>query len=276
MTLRKEVRKMNSLPRLIRNSGGRTSGMMTQRELPTLRPGLDYVIFCNTGKEDEKTLEFLHRQQTELGVPLRWIEYCPLLGWKEVSYETAARKGEPFVQMMLKRQAVPSGHMGRFCTSELKIIPGIKFMRSMGHPYHQALVGIRADEPHRHFNRKDDKWHEVRHPLYEAGITRADVLKFWRGQPFDLEVDPLAGNCDLCFGKGMGKKIELLERRPELAQWWIEVEQAMGHPFSLRYSMQTLADRAAKQAAARLDAPQTTIDFYPEYDEPSISCSCTD
>ncbi len=267
----------NPTPRVISNSGGRTSGLMTLREMERGLGPDDYVVFCNTGMEDEETLLFLHRQQTVRGVPLRWIEYCPIHQWKEVSYETASRQGEPFVQMMLKKQAVPSGHMGRFCTTDLKIKPKIAFMRSMGHPYFEAVVGIRADEPHRHFAAKDDKRHHVTHPLYHAGITRPDVLRFWKQQPFDLEVDPLAGNCTLCFGKGMGKKLELLERRPELAQWWIEVEAAMGHPFSQRYSMQALADRAKKQAAARRAAPQATIDFMPEYDEPSISCfGCTD
>lgn len=250
--------------------------MMTMMELPTLRPGLDYVVFCNTGMEDEETLKFLGRQQRTLGVPLRWIEYCPTHKWKEVTYETASRNGEPFVQMMLRKQAVPSGHMGRFCTTELKIKTKVAFMRSQGHPFFESVVGIRADEPRRHFEGKSDKTHDVVHPLYHAGITKADVLAFWKRQPFDLEVDPLAGNCTLCFGKGMGKKIELLRRRPELAQWWQEVEEAMGHPFSLRYSIKQLSERAAHIEAAHRANPQSTIDFLPEYDEPSISCGCTD
>jgi hypothetical protein len=265
------------MARVISNSGGRTSGMMTLLEMQKGLGPDDYVVFCNTGMEDEETYKFLHRQQTVLGVPLRWIEYCPTNRWREVDFYSASRNGEPFVQMMLKKQAVPSGHMGRFCTTELKIKAKVEFMRSQGHPYFEAVVGIRADEPARHFAGKDDKRHYVTHPLYHAGITRADVLKFWRGQPFDLEADALAGNCTLCFGKGMGKKVALLERRPELAQWWIDVEKAMGHPFSLRYSMQALADLAEKRAAHRAAAPQATIDFFPNYDEPSISCfGCTD
>lgn len=242
-------------PRIIKNSGGRTSGMMTLREMDKGLGPDDYVVFCNTGLEDEETLKFLHRQQTVLGVPLRMIEYCPTLGWKEVTYATASRKGEPFVQMMLKKQAVPSGHMGRFCTTELKIKTSTAFMRSMGHPNFEALVGIRADEPHRHFAAKGDKWHDVSHPLYRDGITRPDVLRFWRGQPFDLECDPLDGNCILCFGKGAGKKRSILERRPELADWYLEVEEAMGHPWSSRYTMRELADSAARQAKHRADAP---------------------
>ncbi|GAA4393445.1 phosphoadenosine phosphosulfate reductase family protein [Hymenobacter koreensis] len=247
--------------------------MMTLLEMEKGLGPDDFVIFCNTGLEDEGTLKFLHQQQTILGVPLRWIEYCRFHKWKEVTYETASRNAEPFIMMMLAKQAVPSGHMGRFCTTELKIKTKIAFMRSQGHRYFEAVIGIRADEPTRHFTGKEsaDKWHHVAHPLYHGGITKPDVLDFWKAQPFDLDIHPLDGNCVLCFQKGAGKKVAILQRRPELRTgFYLDTEDAMGHPWSTRYAMQDLVDRAQRANT------QTSIEFWEAQDEPSISCFCTD
>ena len=64
----------------------------------------DYVIFCNTSKEREETLEFLHKQETVLGVPIIWLEYCRFNKWKRVNFYTAKRKGEVFEEMLQNRR----------------------------------------------------------------------------------------------------------------------------------------------------------------------------
>lgn len=257
-----------STPRVISNSGGRTSGLMTLREMERGLGPEDYVLFCNTGKEDEKTLEFLHRQETELGVPLIWLELCRWNRWKQVSYETASRKGEPFELLIQKRQYLPNG-FARFCTQVLKIGVTRDFMRSMGHAYYVDVLGIRADEPARHFKGvgHEDPTHDVAHPLYHAGIRKADVLDFWRAQPFDLQLLGHEGNCDLCFQKGLAKKLDIIRRNPERAQWWIAAEQAVGNQFDKRHSMTDLRQRATSQ---------TTLDFWPAEEEQSLGCFCGD
>jgi 3'-phosphoadenosine 5'-phosphosulfate sulfotransferase (PAPS reductase)/FAD synthetase len=77
---------------------------MTLREMAKGLGPEDYVIFTNTGKEREQTLEFLHQQETVLGVPLIWLEYCRFNRWKQVSFETASRKGEPFEALLFDRR----------------------------------------------------------------------------------------------------------------------------------------------------------------------------
>ena len=51
--------------------------------------------------------------------------------FKVVTYETASRNGEPFAKMIEKKQFLPNSVM-RFCTTELKIEPINKYMKSIG------------------------------------------------------------------------------------------------------------------------------------------------
>ncbi len=53
-------------------------------------------------------------------------------------------------------------------------------------------------------------------PLARAGITRADVLRCWSQQPFDLALDWLGdlGNCDLWFLTGRRKLVRALRGDP--------------------------------------------------------------
>jgi len=257
-----------STPRVISNSGGRTSGLMTLLEMAKGLGPEDYVIFCNTGKEREETLQFLHLQQTVLGVPIIWLEYCQYNRWKQVTYETASRKGEPFSALIQRRKFLPH-QQARFCTQELKIRVMRDFMRSQGHGHWINVVGIRADEPTRHASGKQstDTRFDVVHPLYEAGIKKPDVLAYWRTQPFDLQLQDHEGNCDLCFLKGKGKLVNLIRTNPESADWWIDSELTMNAQFSKRQSYSDLRDKAISQMS---------IDFYPVEDEESINCHCTD
>lgn len=324
-------------PRVISNSGGRTSAWMTLLEMEHGLGPEEYVIFCNTGKEREETLQFLHRQQTILGVPIIWLEYCRWNRWKQVSYETASRKGEPFeaiiadhrhwkwrpeitrTQLLADGKPVERGStlwqhyyegaeltinteffggiyqaatptfkelhttsanpnpfglylpnvVTRFCTQELKIRVMRDYMRSQGHGHWTNVVGIRADEPSRHANGRasTDSRFDVEHPLFKAGITKPDVLAFWKTQPFDLELLDHEGNCDLCFMKGKGKRLDLIRRNPEEAQWWIDAEAAAGVTFSKRESYTQLVQQVQRQPS---------LDFLTTYDEPTIGCFCGD
>jgi len=247
---------------------------MTLREMEKGLGPDDYVLFCNTGKEREETLRFLHQQETVLGVPLIWLEYCRFNKWKRVSYETAYRShpknptGGPFEALIQKRKFLPH-QQARFCTQELKIRVMRDFMRSQGYQHWQNVVGIRFDEPTRHANGKasTDSRFDVVHPLYHAGTTKPDVLAFWRTQPFDLQLADHEGNCDLCFLKGKGKLLDLIRKRPEEAEWWSDCEQAMGATFSRRQSYNDLL---------RYTQAMPTLDFWPVEAEESLTCFCTD
>ena len=60
--------------------------------------------------------------------------------------------------------------------------------------------------------------------IADAGVREADVLDWWKRQPFDLGIPSYAGNCDLCYLKGRAKLIRLIREDPSRADWWIEQE----------------------------------------------------
>ena len=64
-------------PTVISFSGGRTSGYMLYKVLEANNglPDNALVCFSNTGKEDEKTLEFVRDCEKNWNVPITWIEW---------------------------------------------------------------------------------------------------------------------------------------------------------------------------------------------------------
>lgn len=68
-------------------------------------------------------------------------------------------------------------------------------------------------------------------PLVKSQTTKADVLKWWSKQEFDLKVKEPYGNCDLCFLKGKGKLAIIANEKPELFDWWINNENKTNNTF---------------------------------------------
>ncbi len=264
-------------PAVVSFSGGRTSGVMLHRLLQAgLQPDV-HVLFANTGKERPETLDFVHEIETRWSVPIVWLEYrAPEAGmrrsrWAEVRYETASRNGEPFDALVAHRKRLPNPIM-RVCTQELKIRLMGRWMRARGYEHWDMIVGLRADEPRRvarmrKFNDAPrERWTNVL-PLAEAGVTEADVLAFWREQPFDLQLRTWEGNCDICFLKSQSKKLRIMQERPDLAAWWIAKEQAY-EPF--RRESRAYADLAER--ARHLDVIQR-IESAPD---DAMDCACTE
>ena len=223
-------------PSCISFSGGRTSAYMLWRfiEANDGLPDDCIVTFANTGKEAEETLEFVRDCGERWDVPIVWLEYQ----WAEqtkdrfkiVNFDTAARDGQPFEEMLKAKKYLPSP-VQRFCTVELKIRTISLYMFSIGmtkkksHGENMAIVGIRADEM-----RRAVKIEPHRRPLVAAGVTKETVSAFWAEQPFDLGLPNIGGvtphgNCDLCFLKG-GKLItSLILEDPSKAEWWARMER---------------------------------------------------
>jgi 3'-phosphoadenosine 5'-phosphosulfate sulfotransferase (PAPS reductase)/FAD synthetase len=258
-------------PAMISFSGGRTSAYMLREVLDAGLPKDVEIIFANTGKERNETLDFVHEIETRWDINVVWIERPKGGGFRRVSYKTASRNGQPFRELIEDRKYLPNP-VTRFCTTELKIRPMRNYMRSLGHDDAdwQNVVGLRADEPHRvarmRDRNKEARW-EVAVPLYDAGKTKDDVDRFWKEQPFDLRLLPYEGNCDLCFLKGINKKIRIIERRPDLASWWIEMEKKIGKTFRIDTPPYArLYDRATRQLRMFDDA----------CDVDTLDCFCTD
>jgi len=229
-------------PALISFSGGRTSGFMLWQILQAYEGKLPddiHVVFANTGKEAEETLDFVNEISEKWDIHIHWLEMYlgkerPIYRTKEVTYETASRKGEPFEALLDRRKYLPNP-VTRFCTTELKIKVMYRFMRKMkGYKDWYNVIGLRYDEPRRVTNalKQNNTWTNIT-PMYDAKHTVEDVSNFWKKQNFDLRLTNFngktpAGNCDLCFLKGMDTTISILKEKPELADWWIKQEQKFG------------------------------------------------
>lgn len=228
-------------PALISFSGGRTSGYMLYHILQAHNGTLPddvYVTFANTGKEMPETLDFVRDCGEHWGIKIHWLQMKifderPIYRTEEVTYETAARNGEPFAALIERKKMLPNP-VTRFCTSELKIMPMKRFMKERGYKDWYNVIGLRYDEPRRVGKQKRandsgaNPWESLT-PLYDAKATVQDVFKFWEASNFDLNLPnhggkTLAGNCDLCYLKGMKTITSILKERPDLADWWVEQE----------------------------------------------------
>jgi 3'-phosphoadenosine 5'-phosphosulfate sulfotransferase (PAPS reductase)/FAD synthetase len=277
-------------------SGGRTSAYMLHHILEANGglPDRVEVTFQNTGREMPETLDFVSEVGSRWGVPTVWLEYRPRTpiqdwqfdavvaalgpeyagrfrewwvadgrGFAEVSHNSAAREGEPFLALILSKKYLPN-QMTRFCTIELKIRTAKRYLVSLGWKRWTNATGIRADEPARLAPKIiKDRWTNW-HPLAPAGVSRHDVAAFWRGQPFDLRLPNVGGNCwlgncDGCFLKAEAHVAALARDFPERAAWWERVEalvsalaSSKGRPkdnaqFSKRYSRRELREFMDRQ-----------------------------
>jgi len=212
---------------LITFSGGRTSAFMAVllNELPKYKNWKKLFLFANTGKEMPETLDFVNRCSKEFHIDIEWLEAWVKDGkgngtdYKIVSYENASRNGEPFKDV-IDKYGLPS-KLWRHCTRELKDKPIHKYAKEYFDGEYVTALGIRADEKHRVSNKKNHIY-----PLADMNIGERFIREWWEKQSFDLRLKDYEGNCDLCFLKSKRKKLTLLLERPELADWWNEMELA--------------------------------------------------
>ena len=276
-------------PALISFSGGRTSGYMLWRILQAhggTLPTDVVVTFANTGKEMPQTLDFVKACQDRWGVHIEWLEYqaheTPNQRWTAVTYDNAARNGEPFKALIQAKQYLPNP-VTRFCTTELKIRP-MKFFAQqvMGWDHWTNVLGLRADEPSRVAKSRNNRevWDNAM-PLAVAGITKADVARFWLQQNFDLELPNIngktaLGNCDLCFLKSAATISAIMRANPKSARWWIEAEaeaeaEALASkPSGARFRL----DRPSYAEMLKATKEQRDMDFGTR--DELIDCFCGD
>lgn len=272
-------------PAVVSFSGGRTSAYMLRRILDAgLQPNV-HVLFANTGKERNETLDFVHECETRWKVPITWLEYrqptqlrlkgdgSPFLSryrkptWEVksaiVDYFSASRLAEPYTAFVNHRQRLPN-RMQRICTEELKIRPMREHMKAIGNDYWDMVIGLRADEPRRVAKMRGlnetgthERWLNVM-PLADAGVTHEEVLSFWKAQDFDLQLKTWEGNCDLCFLKTPDKIMRMIQDgvvSDETIRWWTLLEEKnyslRGERFSRdRFSYAELAERALSMKAS--------------------------
>ena len=275
--------------RTINFSGGRSSAYMLHNIWQAhdgVLPESVKVVFCNTGKEREETLEFVRRCGEAFNLEIVWLEYRyrteaaggkadPKRVHKVVTFETASRNGEPFVQLNRQRKMLPNQSV-RTCTTELKVLTTERYVtREVGWPKKQTrrVLGYRYDEPRRWEKSIVEKC-DIEFPMVHARVSKQDVQRFWSNAPFDLGIHSARGNCDLCFLKGRRDLTATIRENPSLAVWWIDQESSIRQHrrnqdcarFSKRFSYVELAEAATTQIDLGL------IDDTPE----ATDCFCTD
>ena len=268
-------------PALISFSGGRTSGFMLYKILEAYNfklPNDIHVVFANTGKECEETLEFINECDIKWGANVVWLEHYfgperPKHRTKQITFETASRNGEPFEALINDRKFLPNP-VARFCTSELKIKVMKRYMKQQGHKEWSNVLGLRYDEPRRAVrarNQDYEPWDNLV-PLYDAKVNVEEIIEWWKNHEFDLRLTAvngktLAGNCDLCYLKGKDTLVQIIKEDPSRADWWIKQEQKFGDQSAATF-------RKDRNYIQLVDiSKQPTFDFI---DDESFSCFCHD
>ncbi|MBB3020703.1 hypothetical protein FHR70_003789 [Microvirga lupini] len=213
-------------------SGGRTSAYMTKRLLDLAAERNDgteiVVLFANTGQEHEETLRFVDRCDKHFGFNVVWVEavvdpeHGKGTGFRVATFETAARRGEPF-EPVIKKYGIPNSSFPH-CTRETKERPMTAYLRSIGWDAgtYDTAIGLRSDEK----GRKNSKAKELRliYPLIKWGVTKQAVLSWWAQQPFDLNLPEHWGNCLTCWKKSDRKLATIARERPEWFDFFRRME----------------------------------------------------
>jgi len=219
---------------LISFSGGRTSAYMTwwlMNEWPERYNWEMKVVFANTGKEREETLQFINECDKQWGLSVIWVEANVdfKLGkgttHSITDFHSASRNGQPFEEV-IKKYGIPNSSFPH-CTRELKSRPIHSYIKSIGWKNYSTAIGIRVDE----FDRMNPDRKKLRYiyPLVTNNVTVKDISIFWSKQPFDLKLKSYQGNCDLCWKKSTPKLDKICGEDPLLIKWWRDMEEKYGH-----------------------------------------------
>ena len=174
--------------------------------------------------------------------------------------------------MLIKKQPFLPNPSMRFCTSELKVNVMKRYMKGLGVDEWYNVLGLRADESSRVVRATGkncmDSWISIC-PLASQGINNDDIVDYWTKNDFDLQLPLIdgktaAGNCDLCYLKGMKTVVNIIAEKPELADWWIEKENKFDRYFR--------NDRPGYQRLVEISKE----DKHNLIDDDSYSCFCHD
>jgi hypothetical protein len=233
------------MKRVINFSGGKTSALMTILLKPTED---DIVLFTDTQREHPLTYKFIDDFEKNEGIKVTRISY-----------------DGGFDGMVKKKSYLPN-RVKRICTIELKIFTAKRYLRSLGIQKFENYIGFRADEERR-VNGYKHLYKKVftKFPLYDMGISKADVQEYWLNKSYTLEIPSILGNCDLCFLKGKNAIISILQHYPELADKWIADEKLKNKTYFPDVSYEQLLNYSKNQLSL----------FELEKQLPAYNCSCT-
>lgn len=208
--------------RVVSFSGGRTSAIlaMLERGRPDYDPEKWKFVFMNTGEEDERTLEFVRRCDTEFELGVVWLEAVidphPRKGTRHraVTFETATR-GAALFGALAEKYGIPNKNFPH-CTRELKLRPFESYRRTEGITNYTTVSGIRSDG----IDRINPKYAELRldYPM-ARGWTKEMVRCLWSFMPFDLGLSEHRGKLPRMLEKVTSKAHDPGCRRPGSLRW---------------------------------------------------------
>ena len=208
-----------------------------------------------------------------------------------MDHATASRNGEPYAALIDRKGFLPSQGL-RYCTGFLKRDRIESFAR-----HHlrlrrwHSVIGLRTDEPRRVWRMRarncgSRTGASTVLPLADAGVCQADVIEWWKQQPFDLGIPSYAGNCTACFLKGRAKLIRIIREDPSLADWWIEQEAKVANrtgpdgracdSMKVFRLGETYAELKAAALADRDLFDEATAATDESGETNSLDCNCTD
>ena len=221
---------------LVSFSGGETSALMAKLIMERMAGEYDEIrtVFANTGQENEETLEFVKRCDEAFGLNVVWIEAVTPeqrgvgARYREVTFETASRNGEPFEEM-IRKHGIPNKAQP-LCSKELKGRPIKRWARENGWlpGTYDLAIGIRTDEIDRMSpNAKRDR---VIYPLVSRfPHTKPKVNEFWQRQPFRLNLKGYQGNCKWCWKKSLRKHLTIIRENPSAYDFPERMEATYPH-----------------------------------------------
>jgi 3'-phosphoadenosine 5'-phosphosulfate sulfotransferase (PAPS reductase)/FAD synthetase len=219
-------------PTCLSISGGRTSGYMLWCVLQSnggKLPDEAIACFANTGKEEEATLRFIRDMSVNWNVPIVWVIPQQRRTLFRGGFRYRQSPGEPFRNHRKAPIPTESGYSFRGVEDQSMH----RHLESLGWKNGDGwdqMIGIRAIKDGSPARPSPETVKETMVlPLADAGITLADVQKFWDAQPFNLELityngRTLSGNCDLCFLKPANQIQTLISEKPNRADWWASME----------------------------------------------------
>lgn len=255
-------------------SGGRTSAylahLMKERDPET------EFIFMDTGAEHPKTYEFIRNIFKHWNIKLTYLRVIPNPEMNKPStYEILStdRIGPDLTpwKRMLKKYGHPYVG-GAFCTDRMKTVPFIKYCdEQFGRGNYTTWLGMRADEPKRTTPKPG-----IRYLAEISDFEKQDVIEWWQGQPFDLEIQEHLGNCVFCIKKSLQKVALAAKDEPELAAKFIQTLQTFDAKqdkimyrsnTSLEQVIALFSDTGRDELASRMTSMR-------QYDTGSCSESC--
>jgi 3'-phosphoadenosine 5'-phosphosulfate sulfotransferase (PAPS reductase)/FAD synthetase len=287
------MNKLNQMPKsvvacvtgsdnlMVTVSGGRSSAMMAYH-IKNSEKYSHYnkvYVFCNTGMERPETIEFLKNIEKFWKIPLIKIEgvYSGIMnigvGFKIVNWQDLNMTAKPFSEAIKhKNKGIFNGLPNQdapYCSDMLKTRTAKKLCDDLfGVNNYKKAIGFRKEDMPKRITFAEIKEDKQRiFPLltdFYTPISQLDLNKFWKTQPFKLELHGKYGNCELCWKKSDDTLMENIRYGTRFVDWFKKEEEKYN---SLSFRGHKSIDELVKMA----ELPTTMrMNF-----EDDFSCVCS-